>query len=525
MSKIYMVARREYLDNVRTKAFWIGILAFPIIIVLAILVPMLLAETKEARTYAVLDQSNFLLQEIEERIIAADLREVFTVTAQKYREGGRVFEQLSAALRQATLVYVALEEEQREQLVEQLAASAPALQHQLPEKTVKDLPALYAEVRQWWKEVSAGELDDLDMELSRSQYARAEAPEGEKQQAKLNSMIEKGQLFAYFVIGEDPVSSSDSCKYVSKNLTDRDLLHWFGNMAAGIVREKRIEREEIDPEVAGWIQESLRFDSRKLGKTGAEEKVELLDTARQWVPVAFVYLLWIAIFTNAQALLTNTIEEKSSRIIEVLLSSVSSFELMAGKIAGVAASGLTLVGSWVLFFFIAIVVIPEMMGKDGAALGSIAGDPFYMLSFLLYFLMGYLLYATVLVGIGSVCNSLKEAQNLMLPVLIPMLIPLFAMIPIGQDPNGTLARILSFIPLFTPFVMMNRAAGPPPLWEYLATTLLMIGTIYLSVKGAAKIFRIGVLMTGKPPKLGEIAKWLTLSEGVNPQSRDSEAVS
>ena len=525
MSKIYMVARREYLDNVRTKAFWIGILAFPIIIALAVLVPILLAKTKEARTYAVLDRSDFLLQEIEERIIAADLREVFAVTAQKYREGGRSFEQLSAALRRATLAYVALEEQQREQLIEQLAAAAPAPQHQLPAKVVTDLPALHAELRQWWKEVSAKELDDLDMELSRSQYARVEAPGGEKQQTELNGMIEKGQLFAYFVIGEDPVSNSDSCKYVSKNLTDRDLLHWFGNMAAGVVREKRIEREGIDPEVAGWIQKSLRFDSRKLDERGSEEKVEMRDTARQWAPVAFVYLLWIAIFTNAQALLTNTIEEKSSRIIEVLLSSVSPFELMSGKIAGMAAAGLTLVGSWVLFFFVAIVVIPEMMGKDGAALGSIAGDPFYMLSFLLYFLMGYLFYATVLVGVGSVCNSLKESQNLMLPVLIPMLVPLFAMMPIGEDPNGTLARILSFIPPFTPFVMMNRAAGPPPLWEYLATTLLMVGSIYLAVKGAAKIFRIGILMTGKPPRPREIAKWLTLSEGVNPENRDTETVS
>jgi len=106
--------------------------------------------------------------------------------------------------------------------------------------------------------------------------------------------------------------------------------------------------------------------------------------------------------------------------------------------------------------------------------------------------------------------------------MVPMMVPLFAMMPIGQDPNGTLARVLSFIPLFTPFVMMNRAAGPPALWEYLLTTLLMVGTIYLAMRGAGKIFRIGVLMTGKPPKIGEIVRWLALKEGVMPEGRDRD---
>jgi len=519
-----MVARREYMDNVRTKGFWIGILAFPLILVLGVAVPILLERTKEARTYAVLDHSGFLLQEVEERIIAADLREVLAVTARRYRQGGRAFERLPQTLRQATLVHVALEEEQRERLVEMLAARKPPAQPDLPEEAATALPELHADLRRWWQTVSAQELDELGVELSRRQYVRVEVPEGEDPQTTLSRMVERGELFAYFVVSEDPVSRGEGCRYVSKNLTDRDLLRWFRGMAVEAVRERRIARKGIDPEVARWIQESLRFETRKLGKTGAEEKVESRDTARQWAPLAFVYLLWIAVFVNAQALLTNTIEEKSSRIIEVLLSSVSSFELMAGKVAGTAASGLTVVGSWALFFLVAIVVVPGMIGVPGMIfLARIAADPFFMISFLVYFLTGFLLYATILVGIGSVCNSLKESQNLMLPIMVPILIPLFAMMPIGQDPNGMLARVLSFIPLFTPFVMMNRAAGPPPLWEYLATAVLMVGTIFLAVKGAARIFRIGILMTGKPPRVREILRWLTLSEEVNPASRDEEA--
>ena len=114
----------------------------------------------------------------------------------------------------------------------------------------------------------------------------------------------------------------------------------------------------------------------------------------------------------------------------------------------------------------------------------------------------------MLVAIGSVCNTLKEAQNLMQPVMMILMVPLISMVFITQEPNGTVAKVLSFIPLFTPFTMMNRAAGPPEVWEYVVTTILLIATIWFAFKAAGKVFRVGVLMTGNPPKLKEILGWL-----------------
>ena len=111
----------------------------------------------------------------------------------------------------------------------------------------------------------------------------------------------------------------------------------------------------------------------------------------------------------------------------------------------------------------------------------------------------------------------------MMPIMIPMMIPIFAMVPVSQDPNGLFARVMSFIPPFTPFVMMNRAAGPPELWEYVATTLLLIGAIYLTMVGAARVFRIGILMTGKPPKLMEIIRWLRIDPAVNPSTMEEDS--
>ena len=223
--------------------------------------------------------------------------------------------------------------------------------------------------------------------------------------------------------------------------------------------------------------------------------------------------------------MTNTVEEKSSRLIEVLLSALSPFELMAGKIAGTAAVGLTLVFTWVTCVVVVVVIAPAALGDDVASIVGIASTPLYLWSFVFYFLAGFLLYACLLVGAGSLCNSLKDAQSLMLPLLIPLIVPLLTMIPITQDPNGTLARVMSYIPLFTPFVMMNRAAGSLPLWEYLATTVLLLLSIYFAVRGAGKVFRIGILMTGKPPRLGEVMRWLTAKEDLSPAEREADQVS
>ena len=127
---------------------------------------------------------------------------------------------------------------------------------------------------------------------------------------------------------------------------------------------------------------------------------------------------------------------------------------------------------------------------------------------MLYFLGGYLLYAAVLVAIGSVCNTLKEARNLMQPVMMILMVPLIAMVFITQEPNGTVAKVLSYVPIYTPFTMMNRAAGPPETWEYIVTSALLLVTIWFTFKAAGKVFRVGVLMTGNPPKLKEILGWL-----------------
>jgi ABC-type Na+ efflux pump permease subunit len=289
-----------------------------------------------------------------------------------------------------------------------------------------------------------------------------------------------------------------------------------------VVRERRLEREQIDPVIARWIQAPIRFDVRKLSAGGAEESIGERDMLRQWAPVVFVYLLWISVWSVSQMLMMNTVEEKSSRVIEVLLSSVSPVQLLAGKIIGIAATGLTMVLSWLLAFFLATKYLPSLLGASPELpLSTLASDPLLIGSFLAYFLLGYLFYAAILVGLGSVCNTVSDAQNMMPAVMLVLIVPLLTMVPIGRDPNGALARLLSYVPPFTPFVMMNRAAGPPSLLEYVLTTGVLVASIVIALWAGAKVFRIGVLLTGKPPKLKEILRWIRAPVGMVPIRKEA----
>ena len=180
---------------------------------------------------------------------------------------------------------------------------------------------------------------------------------------------------------------------------------------------------------------------------------------------------------------------------------------MMGKLFGIAAIGLTMVGAWMLALF------GILSWKVGGA-SEVAGQLLTVLKasnlvplFSFYFLLGYLMYAAFILSVGSVCNTLKEAQSYMGVLTMIMMIPLLTMTFIPKDPNGSLARILSWIPLYTPFTMMNRATADPPLVDLIGTFVLLVATTVLALWMSGKIFRLGILRTGQPPKVIEMLRW------------------
>jgi ABC-2 type transport system permease protein len=518
--KALLVAAREYGENLRTKTFWLGVLLFPALLAIGVVVPRMLKGATDVRRYVVIDHSGWLHEAVLERAKYQRIIDVLEIFQRAARRGPSALEKMPKMLRPLAQ---ALENVPRKQIEAQVrAATAGGLDLDGGEDLLKNLTApsgepvdlreTQREFLRWMSTLTPQEARKLGPGLDLGRYQEVKVPYGMADpEAWARAQLDSGEvrLFAYLVLGADPLDTKAQHKYVSNNRTDDDLREWYASLASEVIEAKRFEREHIDQSVARRIQEPLEFEEKQLDESGAEQEVSSTDVFRQWAPVAFVYLLWVSIFTIAQLLLTNMIEEKSNRIVEVLLSSVSPLELMSGKIVGIAMTGLTTILSWVVFFLIGAKLAPRFMDMPSDVdLTVLLSDPSYLVGFLIYFVLGFLLYASMMVAIGASCNSLKEAQNLMTPMMILLMLPLMAMVPVGKDPNGTLARVLSFIPPFTPFVMMNRAAGPPKTWEYVATTILLLFSVVLSFIAAAKVFRVGILMTGKPPKLSEIWRWV-----------------
>ena len=619
-NKTYLVARREFFDMIRTKTFWLGILMFPVIWALVIVVPSLLNKAKSVREYSIIDTSDnqWLSKELRKRSEFPDLVKVFEEVHRRQKAQDGSFEKLPQFLRDSafTSALEALDDPmagaqlrkgllQLQRNYSQIEAMSELISQKIDAKALRTglsfakslpIPGVSKDELLRVDELSDDELVGIAKAMVEAprkiaEWWRAQPPEVKEplaldktaltefrlvdhgnDETKLTKLVGEGKLFAFFVIPKNPVGvkpaaaksefealkakkgeagngeastsgkngqgkpaksaidfSQPRFKYVTsqENLADSDLKKWFGRNAASLIRDRRIQTLRIEKGDADWLSANVRWNERRATASGKVEKVEKADEFLQLIaPIVFVYLLWISIFTSANFLLTNTIEEKSNRIIEVLLSSVSPQQLMVGKILGLAASGLVMVGCWALFAYSGLKLAP-LFGESFAAtvtnlgLEKIVGNPRYMISFVAYYLAGYLLYASVLAGIGSVCNSLKEAQNLMQPVMIFLIVPFLAMFPIAKDPNGPLAKFMTYIPLFTPFTMMNRAGGPPSTTEYVITSVLIIATIWIALKLAGKVFRIGVLMTGKPPKIREIWGWLRQPEGAVPVRKEA----
>ncbi|MBL8878790.1 MAG: ABC transporter permease [Phycisphaerales bacterium] len=223
------------------------------------------------------------------------------------------------------------------------------------------------------------------------------------------------------------------------------------------------------------------------------------EMARTMTPFVFMFFLWMGTMGISQGLLTSLIEEKSSRIVEVLLSAISPMQLMTGKILGAVAVGLLMMGIW--FGFGAIGARNFDFGSSVSLtnVGYLA----------LYFLPAFLLSAALMGAVGSACNTLKEAQSLSTPMTIFNIVPLMLWMPLTQGPQSPLAVALSFVPPITPFVMVLRLCADPntPVWQIVASLVVLWLGVFAAIWFAAKVFRVGVLMYGKAPTLGEMIRW------------------
>jgi len=230
--------------------------------------------------------------------------------------------------------------------------------------------------------------------------------------------------------------------------------------------------------------------------TEAKERLE----GRMLVPGAFMLLMWITTFTGANYLLTNTIEEKGSKVIEVLLAAVSPMELLAGKILGQLGSTAVMLG---MYGLAGIAGLSALAMMDLVPVSSLV----LMVAFAL---TAYLMIASMLTAVGSAVTNLQEAQALVGPVMIVLIVPLMLWLPITENPNGAFAIACSFLPPISPFIMVLRATGtsePVPGWQVALSLALSAASSVAFLWLASRIFRVGILMQGKPPTPRELLRW------------------
>jgi ABC-2 type transport system permease protein len=217
------------------------------------------------------------------------------------------------------------------------------------------------------------------------------------------------------------------------------------------------------------------------------------------LPFIMGILLFMGIIIGGQTLMTSTIEEKSSRVVEVLLAAVSPFELMAGKLLGQLGVGLLVMGVYVGLGILALFQF--------AMLGLL--DPLLVLYLIVFFLLSYLVFGALMSAIGAAVNQMADAQSLMGPVMLMLIAPYILTPIIGRAPNSTFSVAVSFIPPVNTFAMMARLASdaPPPAWQVWLTVLVGLAAAAGAVWFAAKIFKIGLLMHGKPPNFATLVRW------------------
>jgi ABC-2 type transport system permease protein len=431
LENILVVLKREYLQRVKTKGFWIATLALPLFIGGITLLPaLLMSKSRTSQDIVVVDETGRLGAEVQRRLHS--------------RQGQKMNEERG----------VAMDESQMARFNVTLQEPAANRQQQ---REALDRQVLDKEIDAWvW----------------------------------ISPTVFAGERVEYHARSVSNVFTQDALK---------DDLSW-------VVRRARLQEAGIDPERVDELTKSVKLATQRVSAKGSRAEAGLGGMV---LGVVLFLMLYMSILIWGQQVMTSVLEEKGSRVVEVLISSITPFELMMGKLLGVCMVGMTQLGIWL--GTMAVLSAPGVAASM-ALIPKDAGLPqldiFMLLNFGLLFILGFFAYATIYAAIGSAFNNLQEAQQAASIAVIFVVIPVTVMYPVINDPNSTMATVLSLIPLFTPLLMPLRiSVEMPPAWQIALAYALTISFVIAMVWFCSKIYRIGILMYGKKPTIQEIWKW------------------
>jgi ABC-2 type transport system permease protein len=448
LRRIGLVAARDYKTAITSRGFLIGLLIMPVLLVmLVVLIPRILNSRSPqiAGEVAVIDATGKVTAELERALLPSEIvkRRTLENTQSPPPPGG--------APRPAN------------------AAGPP-----IPQLTVVPLPAdVDAQARKSWL-VQSRDATPRHLAIVSIQPNAVERRPG------------AGVFGSYDL-------------YASTHIDDGTEATLRDAVRATLVAT-RLRSDGLDPLAIAKSQQVFEPEMVLVGADG--DHVGSRGVAR-FLPFACGILIFIGVMTGGQILLTSTIEEKSSRVIEVLLAAVSPLELMYGKLLGQLGLGLTMTAVYIVMSLYAL------------AQYSLAGllDPLLILYVLAFYAVTYLVFGSLMLTVGSAVNQMADAQSLMGPIMIVLIVGYSLTGVIGQAPNSSFSVAMSFIPPINTFAMIARVASsaPPPAWEVWTTLSISCVTALLVVWFAAKVFKIALLMHGKPPSIATLIRWARMA--------------
>jgi len=318
---------------------------------------------------------------------------------------------------------------------------------------------------------------------------------------RLGQQVSEGKITGFLWLTDDALAKH-MVVYNTKDASDFVQSRELRNAISTGIARYRLARGGMNAADIDKLLTPIKLDTIRIekGKQGSSGAVVFLTA------FAMVMLLYSVVLIYGLAVMRSVIEEKSTRILEVLLSSVTAKELLAGKILGVGAVGLTQILVWVIFALVfstpGLIAAKSFLGEVHISTGA-------MIAFAVFFLLGYLLYSAMYAAIGAMVNTDQEAQQMQWPAMLPLVLGIVLMNVVIQHPSSTLALWLSMVPFFAPILMLLRILiEPPPLWQIGLCIALVLATIYGLLGVASRIYRVGILMYGKRPTLPELRRWL-----------------
>ncbi|MGC8915934.1 MAG: ABC transporter permease [Thermoanaerobaculum sp.] len=419
--KALIVARREYLARVKTKAFWISTLAVPAVLVAFAVGPTLLA----ART--------------------GGSHRVGVVTAD-----AELFQRIKNALEES------LQRGKELRLAVTLERLQPSADREAQRKELK------------------------------------------------NAIVEK--RFSGVVLLPETILQNEGevkVEYLSANVTAVLLIATLEKAVSHAVRQQRLANAGAPPEVARIALAGVDLTPVKVTKGGAESRESF--AASFAVGYVLMFMIFFTAVMYGMIVMRGVLEEKGSRIVEIIVANLSPLELMFGKIFGVGAVGLTQYALW-LMLAANVLAFSASAGVPGAA--AVLTNPTLMLAFVVFFVLGYFLYGSLYAALGAAFNSEEEAQQVQNVAGWVMALPFLFMIPIMNNPDSPFAVVVSLIPFFAPMLFFLRMVlQTPPLWQVVLCFALLVATTAFVVRLAAAVYRVGILSYGARPSIRQLFRW------------------